>query len=88
MIYDFRSELLPLIPAETISGLEGVLDTSININASGIEESEKISSEGKEFCKTLTFLCHMSHSGDLLQWVCVRRRTSCVNICSRNTGPI
>ena len=91
MIYDFLSQVLPLIPAETISGLEDAIDTSINKNAidAGIEDSEVISSVGKEFRKTLTFLCQMSQSGDLLQWVCVRRRTSCVNIfCSRTTGPI
>ena len=36
-----------------------------------------------------TFLGHLSHSGDLLLWVGVRRRSSCVNIFfSRTTGPI
>ena len=86
MIYDFLSQVLSLIPAETISGLEDAINTSINKNAidPGIEDSEKISSVGKEFRKTLTFLGHMSHSGDLLQWLCVRRRPSCVNLfCSR-----
>ena len=91
MIYDFLSHVLSLIPAETISGLEDAIDTSINKNAidAGIEDSEMISSVGKEFRKTLTFLGHMSHSGDLLQWICVRHRTSCVNLfCSRTTGHI
>ena len=34
------------------------------------------------------FLGHLSHSGDLLLWVDVRRRASCVNIfSSETTGP-
>ena len=37
----------------------------------------------------ITFLGHLSHSGDLWLWVGVRRRPSCVNIFfSRTTGPI
>ena len=47
MIYDYLSQVLSLIPEETISGLEGAIDTSINKNVSGIEDSEKISSLGK-----------------------------------------
>ena len=35
------------------------------------------------------FLGHLSNSGDLLLWIGVRRRPSCVNIFfSRTTGPI
>ena len=48
MIYDYLSQVLSLIPEETISGLEGAIDTSINKNVSGIEDSEKISSLGKK----------------------------------------
>ena len=39
--------------------------------------------------KQLELLGHLSHSGDLLLWVGVRRRASCVNIfSSETTGPI
>ena len=55
----FYSQVLSFIPAETVSGLEGDLDTSINKNVSDIEDSEKITFVGKEtkfkFCKTLKF---------------------------------
>ena len=41
------------------------------------------------FLSHLGFLGHLSHSCDLLLWVGVRRRLSCVNIFfSRTTGPI
>ena len=41
----------------------------------------------KVYCSN--FLGHLSHSGDLLLWVGVRRRASCVNnFFSRTTGTI
>ena len=56
-----------------------------NISMTPTKTSAEISSS----MSFITFLSHLSHSGDLLLWVGVRRRASCVNIfLSRTTRPI